>query len=674
MTVTAVGFSGPTFIQTPGNGAATVYTFPFLVSAAGDVIVGFVVSGVYTLQPTVTYTVAGVGNTGGGTVTFTIAPPFGTIVDIRSQIPETQPTNFANLGGYYPESTTNAVDRVTRLVTDLYRLTYQFGIHASDNENVPWTALPGPSIRAGNALMFDPITGLPTLGVPNTQVITTGLLAPFLGLSQTAAEASAGITPTNLASPPLIGLMPQRFGAVGDGVNDDTPALQNWLLVLGQNTQKAFGYWPAGIYKHTANLTVPASVNILGAGSQLTILKPTASVTTALTTSSGCKLHAFKIDGTNTTNATGLLIAPVGPDYNEIQDVWVQNFLGSGATNGIGIIVQNSVSLYCLRMFALSCNINMLVLGSPAGSLPTTSVFESCQFNTAINNAGAAVSGVGVWMRSGQQCTFRDTIFEVNAAQGLFVQAIAGGIVQDLTVEDCWFEDNYHGYVGVPQVYSLQVDGTTGSGANVSLIGLHMTQGAILSARKSILLASCLASFRRCRASYYGFADDIVVTGGGAALVYVVDDAYDRCGRFIDSSAAVGSVYYPPYLPIITLPGLNSVLPTIEKLVALTYSASMTPDMQFGNSFNIQVNNTSAFTINSPLNTAYVQIGKRHGVRINNVSGNNTLGAVTWGALYKTAFATGASAPANNFSLYLEFEWDGAHMVECYRSPANVPV
>lgn len=557
--------------------------------------------------------------------------------------------------------------------------------------------------------------------------------------ARTAAEIAASVTPSNLVFPTTDLLTPLRYGAAGDGVTDDTVALQRWLSVLGQSSDRLVGYLPASTYKFSSNLTVPANVTIMGANNQTSILKPTNAVTQALTTANGVKLKSLMIDGINTTNATGLVLGPVGPDYNEIRDVWVQNFVGSGANNGIGILVQNVVSLLALRMFAVGCNVGMKVLSTTPASLPTTCLFDSCRFRTSVSNAGSVVNatGIGAWVASGQLVTFRDCIFEVNTAQGLFVQAAGGGIVTDLSVQDCWFEDNWHGYTtssaltftasvggassgtlnaswtgptgpytvtfsdnevrqvtltngattatwspalsagtittATVNVYSLHVDGTTGSGANVTLSGLHFTQGSVLSARKSMLLGSCLARLSRIR-SFFGFAQDISVTGGGASLVYVTDDPYDRCGRFINNPGNAASVNYPPYLPIIDLGTGFSVLPTIEKLVGLTYSASMTPDLQNGNAFTIQVSNTTAFTINTPLNTAGVQVGKRMSIRLNNVSGSNTLGAVTWGAGYKTNFATAASAPANNTSLTIEFEWDGAHMVECYHSPANVPV
>jgi len=498
---------------------------------------------------------------------------------------------------------------------------------------------------------------------------------PTILYAQTQAELDALVLPVNTHFTTEGMITPFRFGAVGDGVTDDSTALQEWLAVLGQNSQRAFGFWGRGTFKCSTSLVVPANVFLLGAGNQATILKPTAAVTSyALTTSAGTKLHGFMIDGSATTNAFGLLVGPVGPDYNELQDIWVQNFAGG---RGTGIRVAECVSLIALRVFSVGCNTNLRIESNNPGSLPTTCLFQSCRFSSAVvGDSSLTGSGKGVIIRSGQQITFRDCILEANAQEGMYVLGVVGAstLIQDLSIEDTWFEDNWHGHIDTgTNVYSLRIDGSSGLGANASLCNVHLVQGTELSDRKSILLAACQAVLEKVRC-YYLFANDIVVAGSNC-LVYVKDDAYDRCGRCISNPANNGNlVSYPPYLPIIDLGNGHSVLPTIEKLVALTYSASMTPDLQNGNSFNIQVSNTTAFTINNPSNVGGIQSGKRMSIRLNNVSGNNTLGAVTWGSAYKSSFATGASAPANNFSILIEFEWDGTHMVECYHSPAGVPV
>lgn len=236
MTVPAQGFSGPTYIQTPGNGVATTYSFPFMITAATDLIVGFIVAGVYTQQLN-GYTVSGIGNVGGGQVAFLIPPAIASLVDLRSLIPETQPTNFSNLGAYYPEATTQAVDRAVRQIADLYRLTYLFGVHGPDQEATIWPALPPAAARAGTGLIFDN-NGLPALGVIPTTVFTqalwdsflnaTSALVPLLGLQLTLAEQLAGLTLVNPYYRPGYLL---RYGLITDAAVDGSSGFDNSSLI-----------------------------------------------------------------------------------------------------------------------------------------------------------------------------------------------------------------------------------------------------------------------------------------------------------------------------------------------------------------------------------------------------------------------------------------------------------
>lgn len=231
MTITAT----TTAIQIPGNGSATVYSFPMKIFAASDVVVGFIVSGAYTAQGS-GFTVTNIDVNGGGNVVFATAPPFGTTVDIRTLTPQTQGTDFTNIGPFLPEDHTEALDRVTREVQDIYRLTYSYGVHGPDQESVAWPALPNAAGRANSGLIFDS-QGLPAIGVIPTSVVTQSTLVTLLGADpinrQTPAEAAALVIPANLAyvSGDLGGVV-ARYGALG--VGDDSLAIQ---AALNSNTE-----------------------------------------------------------------------------------------------------------------------------------------------------------------------------------------------------------------------------------------------------------------------------------------------------------------------------------------------------------------------------------------------------------------------------------------------------
>ena len=105
---------------------------------------------------------------------------------------------------------------------------------------------------------------------------------------------------------------------------------------------------------------------------------------------------------------------------------------------------------------------------------------------------------------------------------------------------------------------------------------------------------------------------------------------------------------------------------TIGKRLALTYSASMTPDALLADSFTITATNASAFTINAPSNAAD---GRRLKFTIRNTSGG-ALGAVTWNAVFKLAAWT---SPATGFSRSIEFEYDGTNWIQIAQTGVDVP-
>jgi len=85
----------------------------------------------------------------------------------------------------------------------------------------------------------------------------------------------------------------KSFGARGDGLGDDTAALQRAIDQLYLNTDKNSPrsrvqlYLEAGTYNLSDTLYIPPFVNIIGAGSGKTILKQISSVAAALKTVNG---------------------------------------------------------------------------------------------------------------------------------------------------------------------------------------------------------------------------------------------------------------------------------------------------------------------------------------------------------------------------------------------------
>lgn len=105
-----------------------------------------------------------------------------------------QQTQYAQ-GQAFPSLAVQAnLDRLTQMAQRLQDQVSR-ALHTPDGDVNPLMTLPTAANRALMALMFDAF-GNAAIGVPNTQTITTALLAPFLNLGQTGAEVTSGVTPS----------------------------------------------------------------------------------------------------------------------------------------------------------------------------------------------------------------------------------------------------------------------------------------------------------------------------------------------------------------------------------------------------------------------------------------------------------------------------------------------
>lgn len=142
------------------------------------------------------YTVQNIDVDTGCSITLTPAIPSAFQVDIRTTIAELQSTSIKNQGSFLPELHEEFFDKATRMLQDLFRLTYTFGIHGPDSETVAWPTLPSKTARALQYLAFDS-----SGNIAATSTLPTGTVTPSgIGLVITpisAAEIAAGVTVVN---------------------------------------------------------------------------------------------------------------------------------------------------------------------------------------------------------------------------------------------------------------------------------------------------------------------------------------------------------------------------------------------------------------------------------------------------------------------------------------------
>src|SRR5947209_1255276 len=92
------------------------------------------------------------------------------------------------------------------------------------------------------------------------------------------------------------------FGAIGDGVTDDTAALQAGITALG--SQGGVLYLPAGTYKITSKLNIyrKFGVSIQGAGKGITVIKWAGPADQTMITANGVRYSYFRdftLDGSS---------------------------------------------------------------------------------------------------------------------------------------------------------------------------------------------------------------------------------------------------------------------------------------------------------------------------------------------------------------------------------------
>ena len=235
-------------IRSLADGVQTVFTYPFPIFTASDLKV--YLNGAPQSSG---YAVTGAGNTSGGSVTFTTAPASGVIVTLERRLPLERLSDFLEGGDFSARSINNELDFMMAALQQVNR-DQNAMLRYAPTENPASLELPPKSIRVGKALGFDDD------GDPVAVSLEGSMAMPDFTASGMGAE-------TRGSGDKLSDLISVRdFGAIGDGLTDDTLALQQALAA-----HRAI-FVPSGTYLITAPLTLGYRQSLIGAG-QSSIIK-----------------------------------------------------------------------------------------------------------------------------------------------------------------------------------------------------------------------------------------------------------------------------------------------------------------------------------------------------------------------------------------------------------------
>lgn len=227
---------------------------------------------------------------------------------------------------------------------------------------------------------------------------------------------------------------------------DVTSALQTWITAIGTGNYEGAisgtraGYLPAGKYRVSSTLTIPANTSIFGVPTN-SILRPSATFTAGtpvLDVRSGVNLYGLVVDGIDAADIDGYAIPNSESTLGNntlIQKCYASRLTRTGVTGGFGFYVETGVGNTFRDCYATGNFFGLLIKNVSQPAFSTIQVFEECFFTD--NQKGA-------YIVSGHQVNFNSCNFESNTENGLYINsALVPAAIDNVVCTNCWFEDNW---------------------------------------------------------------------------------------------------------------------------------------------------------------------------------------------------------------------------------------
>lgn len=453
-----------------GSGTTGPFAYNYRIFAATDLrVIKRSSAGVETvLAYPVGYSVANIGSAT-GSITTTAAVVAGETLVIRRVRPVTQEKDIRNTGAYLPEVQEDALDHLIMvdlqqqhdidrafkldetLDASLYDLRVPVG---TPGQVVGWNAAANALVNLSAASAASAYTtgagspeGIITAAVGTLYAQNDGANGKTLWRKRTGS----GNTGWALMQGDLEVFNVKDYGAKGDGVTEDTAAIQAAITAASTGGRTVF--FPKGTYL-TKSLTVPVNNMVLrgdGCGYGYDSLTDPAAI-----------LKFIAGSGPIGINLTGIEYPAAGWSFRQYCRIADLAIYGEGVLDtGVNCTGANLLE----RLYIKGCNLQAIRLGNATNQThirdcalcfnqgwglrvvgPATTIWSMEGCNIRQNVTG------GMYIESGSCVTVQDTVIESNTGTAIKVFWGSSGWCRQFYFKNVWCENNTLG---------LDIDSTT---------------------------------------------------------------------------------------------------------------------------------------------------------------------------------------------------------------------
>lgn len=224
------------------DGSMTEYEYGFPIFASEDLAV--YLNGAKQASG---FTINGAGDTEGGSVTFDTAPAENIVITLARELPIERVTDYLEGGDFSASSINTELDYIIASMQQIGRV-HENSLRYADHETPADVILPAKYLRANKALGFDGDGNPVAVSLEGSMAAPSFAAAGYGAVMRTSHDKFSDM------------LSVKDFGAVGDGLANDTLAIQN-ALQAGESV-----YFPEGNYLVSATIRLNQYQSLIGAG------------------------------------------------------------------------------------------------------------------------------------------------------------------------------------------------------------------------------------------------------------------------------------------------------------------------------------------------------------------------------------------------------------------------